>query len=102
MLENAKALASSYKELAEEYKEREARTEARIQAKESALLDSNKMCSSLRHDLDDAHTECAVANILRCEVTECVKRRPPLGATADTVVENAKEATRRVYDGQEQ
>lgn len=99
MLENAKALANSYKELADEYKQREAQTQAMLRDKEQALLDSNKMNSSLRHSLDDAHTQCAVANLLRCNKTKCTDREPPLGATADNVVEASRKTTRRIYNG---
>ena len=103
MYDNAKALANAYKELADEYKVREAQTQTLTQAqlsdKEQALLDSNKMNSSLRHSLDDAHTQCAVANLLRCNKTKCTDREPPLGATADNVVESSRQTTRRIYKG---
>ena len=60
MLENAKQLAESYKQLAEEYQAREAETQNLLRAQ-------IKMNSGLRHSLDDAHTECAVAKLMYCK-----------------------------------
>lgn len=39
-----------------------------------------KINSSIRHRLDDANTEAAVNKLLKCTLTACVNRKPPLGA----------------------
>lgn len=97
MLENAKALAGSYEALAEEYKKREAETRQMLEAKEEALMLQIKMNSSLRHALDDAHTETAVARLMYCKKAKCVDRDPPFGSNADNVVESIKQTTRNEY-----
>lgn len=97
MLENAKALANSYKDLADEYKSREARTQEILEAKEEALVIQQKLNGSLRHELDDAHTAEAVARLMYCKKAKCIDRDPPFGCNADSVVENIKAATKREY-----
>lgn len=97
MLENAKGLADSYKALAEEYQEREARTQQLLVEKEEALMLQIKMNSSLRHALDDAHTETAVARLMYCKKAKCVDRDPPFGNNADNVIESIKQTTRNEY-----
>lgn len=98
MLDNAKALADSYKALAEEYQEREAKTQQMLEAKEEALMTQIKMNSSLRHSLDDAHTETAVAKLMYCKKAKCVDRDPPFGSNAEGVVESIKGTTRAEYN----
>ena len=95
MLENAKALAESYKQLADEYQQREAKTQVMLEAKEGELLNQIKMNSSLRHALDDAHTELAVTKLLRCNKTMCAERIPPFGSDADGVIESQREKSRK-------
>lgn len=100
MLENAKALAQSYKELADEYQKREAATNSLLADKERELLNQIKMNSSLRHSLDDAHTECAVSRLMYCKKAKCIDRDPPFGSNADIVVKESKEKTRNSYQKQ--
>lgn len=50
----------------------------RLNAKYDEQLRIN---SKLRHLLDDANTKAAVANLLKCDITSCSQRRPPLGST---------------------
>lgn len=100
MLENAKALAESYQQLANEYQERESKTQELLREKEAELLNQIKMNSSLRHNLDDAHTECAVAKLMYCKKAKCIERDPPFGSDAgkvlaDMKLENKKNYTRR-------
>lgn len=97
MLENAKGLADSYKALAEEYQEREAKTQQLLVDKEEALMLQIKMNSSLRHALDDAHTETAVARLMYCKKAKCVDRDPPFGSNADNVIDEIKSSTRNEY-----
>jgi hypothetical protein len=97
MLENAKELAASYKALAEEYQERENKTQQLLVQKEDELMTQIKMNSSLRHALDDAHTETAVARLMYCKKAKCVDRDPPFGSNADNVVEQIKGVTRNEY-----
>lgn len=97
MLENAKQLADSYKQLAEEYQSREAQTQDLLRAKEMELLQQIKMNSGLRHSLDDAHTECAVAKLMYCRNSKCVDRDPPFGKDANLVVQEMEGKTKRRY-----
>lgn len=97
VLENAQKLIDMYKSLAEEYKAREAKTQQTSEAKEEALMLQIKMNSSLRHALDDAHTETAVARLMYCKKAKCVDRDPPFGSNADNVVESIKQTTRNEY-----
>ena len=97
VLENAQKLIDMYKSLAEEYKAREAKTQQMSEAKEEALMSQIKMNSSLRHALDDAHTETAVARLMYCKKAKCVDRDPPFGSNADNVVESIKQTTRNEY-----
>ena len=97
ILENARTLANSYKELAEEYRSRESATQQLLVEKEQELLNQIRMNSSLRHGLDDAHTECAVAKLMYCKKAKCIDRDPPFGSDAGEVVKEAKESTRRNY-----
>lgn len=101
MLDNAKKLAESYKELAEEYQQREERTQHMLEQKELALMTQIKMNSSLRHDLDDAHTETAVAKLMYCKNSKCVNRDPPFGCKAEEITKNLRVTTRKSYQGRE-
>ena len=102
MLENAKQLAQSYKELAEEYQQREAETQQLLRSKEQELLNQIKMNSGLRHSLDDAHTECAVAKLMYCKNSKCVDRDPPFGKDANLVVKEMEGKTQKRYNGNNQ
>ena len=90
MLQNAKELAESYKQLADEYQSREKDTQE--------LLKQIKMNSGLRHSLDDAHTECAVAKLMYCKNSKCVQRDPPFGKDANLVVQEMETKTRKRYN----
>ena len=98
MLENAKQLAASYKDLADEYQSREAETQKLLQKKEQELLAQIKMNSGLRHSLDDAHTECAVAKLMYCRNSKCIQRDPPFGKDANLVVKEMEQKTQRRYN----
>ena len=98
MLENAKQLADSYKQLAEEYQQREAETQQLLRSKEQELLNQIKMNSGLRHSLDDAHTECAVAKLMYCRNSKCVDRDPPFGKDANLVVKEMEGKTQKRYN----
>jgi hypothetical protein len=102
MLENAKALADSYKQLAEEYQAREKETQELLRTKEQELLAQIKMNSGLRHGLDDAHTECAVAKLMYCRNSKCVDRDPPFGKDANLVVQEMEGKTKKRYNGNNQ
>ena len=98
MLENAKQLAASYKELADEYQHRETETQKLLQKKEQELLGQIKMNSGLRHSLDDAHTECAVAKLMYCKNSKCIQRDPPFGKDANLVVKEMEQKTQKRYN----
>ena len=100
MLQNAKDLAASYKDLAEEYKNREASTQQLLREKDDELLKQIRMNSGLRHSLDDAHTECAVAKLMYCRNSKCEKRDPPFGKDANLVVQEMESKTRKRYNAE--
>lgn len=97
MLKNARDLATSYKALADEYQEREANTQKLLRDKEEELLKQIRMNSGLRHSLDDAHTECAVAKLMYCRNSKCIQRDPPFGKDANMVVKEMKQKTQKRY-----
>jgi len=97
ILENAKALAQSYKELADEYQQREKETQRLLTQKEDELLKQIRMNSGLRHSLDDAHTECAVAKLMYCKNSKCPQRDPPFGKDANLVVKEMEGKTQKRY-----
>lgn len=98
MLQNAKELADSYKALAEEYQSREASTQKLLQDKEQELLRQIRMNSGLRHSLDDAHTECAVAKLMYCKNSKCIQRDPPFGKDAAKVIDEMENKTKKRYN----
>jgi len=100
-LENAQKLIEMYAALAEERRQGEERAREQCMAKEEELMNQIKMNSSLRHNLDDAHTECAVARLMYCKKAKCVDRDPPFGSDAGNVVTEIKESTRKGYQGLE-
>ena len=87
MLDNANKLAEGYKALANEYQERESKTQEMLEKKEEELLSQIKMNSSLRHQLDDAHTESAVAKLVYCrKFATCVEKDPPFAKEAEEIL----------------
>lgn len=100
-LENAQKLIDMYKDLAEERRQGEERARAQAADSQQELMTQIKMNSSLRHNLDDAHTECAVAKLMYCKKAKCVDRDPPFGNNANIVVEEIKESTKKGYQNLE-
>lgn len=98
-IDNQKSIADSYKQLADEYREREAKTQNLMASKEAEVLEQIKLNSSLRHKLDDAHTETAVCRIMYCRNSKCPQRDPPFGSGAEGVVGKLKEQSKAAYEG---
>ncbi len=98
-IDNQKSIADSYKQLADEYREREAKTQNLMASKEAEVLEQIKLNSSLRHKLDDAHTETAVCRIMYCRNSKCPQRDPPFGSSAEGVVGRLKEQSKEAYEG---
>lgn len=87
MLDNANKLAEGYKALANEYQERESNTQEMLDKKEEELLSQIKLNSSLRHQLDDAHTESAVAKMVYCrKFATCLEKDPPFAKEAEEIL----------------
>lgn len=92
-INRAEALTDKYKALADEYQENEAKTQARLEAKEVELMNQIKINSSLHHKMDDAHTRCAVLELTHCELAlTCPNKRPPLTDTAKRYLEQTAPA----------
>ena len=97
MLANAQALAESYKQLATEYREREAETQRLYKEKDAEAIAKDRVISDLRHSLDDSHTECAVSKLMYCRKAKCIERDPPFGSNSDVVVEESRKQSRKEY-----
>ena len=79
VIENARALAKSYQNLADEYETREASTQARCNILESKVDEQVRIISNLQHRLDDVHTKNAVQEVTHCECAlTCPNKKPPL------------------------
>ena len=46
--------------------------------------------SELRTKLDNAHTKCAIAELMRCDCIACSNRKPPFGTKEQNVEELVK------------
>lgn len=100
-IDNQKSIADSYKLLADEYRAREEKTHDMLMAKESELLTQLKVNSSLRHTLDDAHTENAVCRLMYCRNSKCTQRDPPYGSGAEGIVSKLKAQSYKAYVAEE-
>jgi len=98
---SAEKLSERYANLADEHQEQCATLRAQLAQREQELMNQIKMNSSLRHDLDDAHTLQAVSEMRRCDVLKCVNREPPFGTNADIIVSKLKERKRLRYGGED-
>lgn len=79
VIENARALAKSYQNLADEYETREASTQARCNVLEAKVDEQVRIISNLQHRLDDVHTKNAVLEVTHCECAlTCPNKKPPL------------------------
>lgn len=96
-IDNQKSIAESYKQLADEYRDREAKTQELLMNKETELMSQIKLNSSLRRNLDDAHTETAVCKLMYCRNSKCTQRDPPYGSGANIIVRQLKDQSHNVY-----
>ena len=53
--------------------------EEKLEKKDEKIDEQYNVSSSLRHDLDDANTRAAVAEVMLCDRMGCGDRNPPLG-----------------------
>lgn len=79
-LDNASKSNAAWKELADRQEAVADKRQSEIERKEEMLTTQIKMNSTLRKKLDRANTDCAVAQMMRCETLACPNRVPPLGA----------------------
>lgn len=86
-LENAKTLIDQWREVADGRKQRMDELKADLDNKEKIIQQQWKEISELRNELDNARTDKAVAEVMRCEVTSCTDRKPPFGKGADVKCE---------------
>jgi len=68
-----------WKDIAEERKSRCVELENTLKEKQRREDAQNAIISDLRSKLDEKNTYCAVAELMRCEVLPCEKRKPPFG-----------------------
>lgn len=78
-IENTKEINDHWKGIAEERTNRAQELKADLDKKEQVIQEQWKEISQLRNELDDARTQKAVAEILKCETTSCIDRKPPFG-----------------------
>lgn len=98
---SAEKLAEKYAQLADEHQQQCVTLREQLSQREVELMNQIKMNSSLRHDLDDAHTLQAVSEMRRCDVLKCPDREPPFGTNADIIVSKLKERKRARYGGED-
>lgn len=53
----------------------------RLEKKDARIIELEDRCGDLRIKLDNASTDLAKANLLKCNRLNCTNRRPPLGYT---------------------
>lgn len=90
-VESAERLCARYSSLADEYQQQWTLTRQQLSDRETEMMNQIKMNSSLRHELDDAHTLQAVSEMRRCDVLKCVNREPPFGMNADIITKSLRE-----------
>ena len=90
-VESAEKLCARYSSLADEYQQQWTLTRQQLSDRETEMMNQIKMNSSLRHELDDAHTLQAVSEMRRCDVLKCVDREPPFGMNADIITKSLRE-----------
>lgn len=86
-LENTETLIDQWQEVADGRKQRMDELKADLDNKEKIIQQQWKEISELRNELDNARTDKAVAEVMRCEVTSCTDRKPPFGKGADVKCE---------------
>lgn len=90
-VESAEKLCARYSSLADEYQQQWTLTRQQLDNREVEMMNQIKMNSSLRHELDDAHTLQAVSEMRRCDVLKCVNREPPFGMNADIITKSLRD-----------
>lgn len=90
-VESAEKLCARYSSLADEYQQQWTLTRQQLSDRETEMMNQIKMNSSLRHELDDAHTLQAVSEMRRCDALKCVNREPPFGMNADIITKSLRE-----------
>lgn len=90
-VESAEKLCARYSSLADEYQQQWTLTRQQLSDRETEMMNQIKMNSSLRHELDDAHTLQAVSEMRRCDVLKCVNREPPFGMNADIITKSLRD-----------
>ncbi len=85
-LENVKAITEQWQQMANEYQERIDNLKAELVRKDEIIDKKDGKIESLyrekddlRQQLDHERTGKAVAELMKCEKTECTDRRPPFG-----------------------
>lgn len=93
MLDNANKLIEGWMHLANERQDSLKEKEQTIAEKDNKIDELHRISSKLRHRLDDAHTEAAVARVMKCDIASCTKRQPPFGSQFHMQAEELVEST---------
>jgi hypothetical protein len=93
MLSNASKLIDGWMHLANERQDSLKEKEQTIAEKDNKIDELHRISSKLRHRLDDAHTEAAVARVMKCDIASCTKRQPPFGSQFHMQAEELVEST---------
>lgn len=78
-IDNTAKLIDQWQEIAEERKHRCGELKADLDKKDAKIDEQYKTISILRNELDFERTGHAVAEVLKCDKTECTERHPPYG-----------------------
>lgn len=82
-LDNVKALVEEWKKIIAE-RDTEVRELKTDNEKKDNIIESlHKQNSEQSRELDNAHSETAIAKLMICDKFGCMKRRPPFGKSLD-------------------
>lgn len=92
-------LIENLKKTIEESREREAKCQEKLDAKEDQLMIQFKLNSAMRRSMDDLHTELAVLDLMKCtKYATCPNKQPPIGSDVNKTLSRIKESSRKCYE----
>lgn len=79
-IDNMQKVLDAKDRIIAEREERCKELKADLDRKDSKIDELHKEKDALRHELDDANTRAAVAEVMICDKMDCSQRNPPLGS----------------------
>lgn len=90
MLENSAKVNKAWQEVADKESARAESLKADLEKKDEKIAEKDGIIERLHEEkseimsrLDVANTDCAIAKLMICDKTGCMKRRPPFGKGPD-------------------